>query len=385
MHGIAGSGLKVIAGFAAATVAVEAAVAFVSAVGPQGGQSETVTRVIDGDTIEVQLAGRSAIVRLLNIDTPETKHPEKAVQCLGPEATAFLTDLLPAGQAVTLDFDIERSDEYGRLLAGVRKNGTLVNAAIAEAGLGVAVLVKPNTEHYAEVKAAQERAQKAAVGLYDADTSCTLPARVTSLVHSYAAATSTPPEDLQIGSFDAISTDAARLRDLMDALPHTDETAWMRAAWDVKRLSAQVRDIEDAASTLKAEVKRRQDEAAAKVAAEAKKKADEAAAKKAAQERAAREAAEQAAREAAEREAEEQAAQQAAADPDPVHVPDPEPGRTPDPDPLPEPRAGSGDGEDEGHDASPYPGYTGPRCYAPGGRAEGRESQPRSTRQTIAS
>ncbi|MBI2169080.1 MAG: thermonuclease family protein [Actinobacteria bacterium] len=49
----------------------------------------TVTNAVDGDTLEVQYAGRRDTVRLLGVDTPETVHPDRPVECFGPEASAF--------------------------------------------------------------------------------------------------------------------------------------------------------------------------------------------------------------------------------------------------------------------------------------------------------
>ena len=53
--------------------------------------------VIDGDTIVVRLHGTDEKVRLLGIDTPETKDPRKPVQCFGEEASAHTAELLPRG------------------------------------------------------------------------------------------------------------------------------------------------------------------------------------------------------------------------------------------------------------------------------------------------
>lgn len=114
-----------------------------------GGDTATVKRVIDGDTIEVEYQGKEATVRLLNIDTPETKHPNQVVECLGPEASQFLTDMLPEGTPVTLEFDQEKTDKYDRLLAGVfTEDGTFVNEAIAREGLGNAIKIAPNEKFY---------------------------------------------------------------------------------------------------------------------------------------------------------------------------------------------------------------------------------------------
>ncbi|WP_309055182.1 thermonuclease family protein, partial [Streptomyces sp.] len=61
------------------------------------GERVVVERVIDGDTVDVRKEGEVVRVRLLNIDTPETKDPNELVECFGPEATALLEQLLPPG------------------------------------------------------------------------------------------------------------------------------------------------------------------------------------------------------------------------------------------------------------------------------------------------
>ena len=74
-------------------------------------------RVIDGDTIQVLSDGRQYTVRLIGADTPETKHPTKAVQRFGQEASAFTTAALE-GRTVQLETDRTGNtvDRYGRLL-----------------------------------------------------------------------------------------------------------------------------------------------------------------------------------------------------------------------------------------------------------------------------
>ena len=125
----------------------------------EAGDPATVVRVIDGDTIVVRRDGQEETVRLLNIDTPETKHPNKAVQCLGPEATQALETLLRPGDDVVLRYDLERTDKYGRTLAGVFEDEVLVNAEIARLGLGVPVVFDPNRRFYPEVLAAWNEAE----------------------------------------------------------------------------------------------------------------------------------------------------------------------------------------------------------------------------------
>ena len=146
-----------------------------------GSGEGTVVRVIDGDTLVAVVAGEETTIRLLNIDTPETKHPDLPVQCLGPEATDFLAERLPAGTEIELEYDEERLDRYDRTLAGVYESGSLVNAEIAAEGLGVPVYFEPNDRFLPEVEEAAATAQSEGLGLFSAATECTVPAQVESL------------------------------------------------------------------------------------------------------------------------------------------------------------------------------------------------------------
>ena len=85
----------------------------------------TVSDVVDGDTIKVVSRGFETPVRLIGIDTPETRHPTKPVQCYGPAASARAKRLLPIGQRVRLVTDPTQDvrDRYARLLAYVFRPG----------------------------------------------------------------------------------------------------------------------------------------------------------------------------------------------------------------------------------------------------------------------
>ena len=87
---------KVVAGLVVAGAA-GASVAVATAADTTGTDRGVVERVVDGDTVDVRLNGAVTRVRLLNVDTPETVDPNRPVQCLGPEASAFLASTLPAG------------------------------------------------------------------------------------------------------------------------------------------------------------------------------------------------------------------------------------------------------------------------------------------------
>ncbi len=96
------------------------------------------TRVVDGDTIVVQIGQKREKVRLIGVDTPETKHPKKPVQRFGKEASLF-TKSMVEGEEVRLEFDWQERDKYGRLLAYVYlTDGTFLNAEIIRRGYGFA-------------------------------------------------------------------------------------------------------------------------------------------------------------------------------------------------------------------------------------------------------
>ncbi len=81
----------------------------------------TISAVIDGDTVKVRVRGFETPVRLLGIDTPETRDPRKPVQCYGPQATAMTRRLLPVGRRVIVRSDPTQAtrDRYARFLGYV--------------------------------------------------------------------------------------------------------------------------------------------------------------------------------------------------------------------------------------------------------------------------
>ncbi|MCI0346688.1 MAG: thermonuclease family protein [Chloroflexi bacterium] len=130
----------------------------------------TVVRVVDGDTLVVDIGGHDETVRLVGIDTPETHRPNTPVECFGPEAAAHLAELLPDGTAVRLERDVEPRDQYGRLLAYVyrRSDGVLVNEAMARDGYAAALTIPPNVAREAVIAAAVVEARNGDRGLWAA-------------------------------------------------------------------------------------------------------------------------------------------------------------------------------------------------------------------------
>lgn len=93
-----------------------------------------VERAVDGDTL---LLANGERVRLLGVNTPETKHPTQPVEPFGTEAWEFTRQHVE-GRAVRLELDRERRDEYGRLLAYVFRDDWLLNEELILAGLSKA-------------------------------------------------------------------------------------------------------------------------------------------------------------------------------------------------------------------------------------------------------
>jgi micrococcal nuclease len=128
-----------------------------------------VERIVDGDTIDVDIGGRQERVRLIGIDTPETKDEDAPVECYGPEATALTSLLVPPGTAVRLERDAEPRDDYGRLLAYVhRTDGLFVNLELARQGAATVLSIRPNTAYAGLIAAAVDEARRARRGLWGA-------------------------------------------------------------------------------------------------------------------------------------------------------------------------------------------------------------------------
>src|SRR5918996_3102818 len=126
---------------------------------PPGHEIGEVTRVVDGDTIEVRITGRvdgpgagearigrSYDVRLIGIDTPESVKPNSPVECFGREASAAAKALLE-GSAVRLVKDVEEKDRYDRLLRYVYLGHELANARLVVNGYAAAYTYPPNVRH----------------------------------------------------------------------------------------------------------------------------------------------------------------------------------------------------------------------------------------------
>ncbi len=127
-----------------------------------------VERVVDGDTIVVEIAGDRERVRLLGIDTPESVAENRPDQCYGEESSAYLSQLLPPGTDVTLIRDVEARDQFDRLLAYVVRSSDqlFVNLDLLEQGYAGVLIYEPNSFYRDLFEAAEDAAFAADVGLW---------------------------------------------------------------------------------------------------------------------------------------------------------------------------------------------------------------------------
>jgi len=126
-----------------------------------------VTRVVDGDTVEVLIDGEREDVRYIGVDTPETVEPGTPPQCFGRRASRFNHRLVEA-RRVRLVFGVERRDAYGRLLSYVHLDGRLVNAELLRRGYARTLTIAPNDRLAERFKRLEIRAARLGRGLWSA-------------------------------------------------------------------------------------------------------------------------------------------------------------------------------------------------------------------------
>jgi endonuclease YncB( thermonuclease family) len=139
---------------------------------PESAVPATLASVTDGDTIRVFVDGQNEPVRLILIDTPETRHPTSPVECFGPEATAYLRWLLSLGGELSLETDVSHRDRYDRLLRYVwlELDGEvyLVNEVMARSGFAALSTYPPDVQYVDRIREAAVFAREHGYGLWSA-------------------------------------------------------------------------------------------------------------------------------------------------------------------------------------------------------------------------
>ena len=129
----------------------------------------TVTRIVDGDTIKVDIDGTEYAVRYIGIDTPETVDPRKPVEFMGKEASAKNKELV-GEKPVHLERDVSETDGYGRLLRYVwveqDREWVMVNAELVRLGYAQVATYPPDVKYQSLFLELQRQAKQQKLGLW---------------------------------------------------------------------------------------------------------------------------------------------------------------------------------------------------------------------------
>lgn len=127
-----------------------------------------VVRVVDGDTLVVEMDSTQERVRLIGINTPESVDRRRPVMCFGKEAAEHLEHLLEEGDGVLLERDVEARDRYDRLLAYVYRSSDamFVNLTMVERGYAQQYTYPPNVAHSDDFRSAERTARAADAGAW---------------------------------------------------------------------------------------------------------------------------------------------------------------------------------------------------------------------------
>lgn len=142
-------------------------VATTSAVVGVEGERVLVTKVIDGDTIDIE-GGKT--VRFIGMDTPETVDPRRPVGCFGKEASNETKSLL-SGKVVILQKDVSETDKYGRLLRYIYlplENGQtlFINDYLVREGFAKVLTYPPDVKFNEQFRQAEREAREQKRGLW---------------------------------------------------------------------------------------------------------------------------------------------------------------------------------------------------------------------------
>jgi micrococcal nuclease len=143
----------------------------------------TILAVVDGDTLRVRLANDRELLRLIGLDTPEARINKRAekqaernltdtqtILNLGERAKSAVTAMAPIGTRITIEFDTERRDHYGRLLGYVYlPDGEMLNQKVLSMGYAKLLTVPPNVRHLNRLQSAYAEGRQARRGLWSMD------------------------------------------------------------------------------------------------------------------------------------------------------------------------------------------------------------------------
>ena len=143
-----------------------------------------IDKIVDGDTFYITINGISEKVRLIGIDTPESRKvgrvedqaermgiPLEELIMKGKEATAMVSSIMAAGDTVDIEMDIRKRDQYGRLLVYIHlKDGRMLNEEIVKAGYAFVKTITPNVKYAERILKAYQEARENESGMWNPES-----------------------------------------------------------------------------------------------------------------------------------------------------------------------------------------------------------------------
>lgn len=129
---------------------------------PTDSEIATVTKVIDGDTVQLS-DGRK--LRYIGVDTPETVDPRRRVGCYGKQASEKNRELV-LGKEIIMKKDISDTDKFGRLLRYVYVGEVMINQLLISEGFGKAKSYPPDIKYQQQFREAEKQAREQGRGLW---------------------------------------------------------------------------------------------------------------------------------------------------------------------------------------------------------------------------
>ena len=124
---------------------------------------------VDGDTIKIIKNEKEYTVRMLAVDTPESVHPTKGVEYYGKEASEYTCNTVKNAKKIELEYDenSDKEDKYGRLLAWVFVDNTLLQELLVENGYAKIAYLYDDYKYTKELEKKQETASIKNIGIWD--------------------------------------------------------------------------------------------------------------------------------------------------------------------------------------------------------------------------
>ena len=128
----------------------------------------TFSKCVDGDTAKFVIGKKEYSTRFLAIDTPETKHPKKKVEPYGKEASEYTCKRLKEAKEIKLEYDDEstKEDKYGRRLAWIYVDGSLLQEELIEKGYAKVAYLYGDYQYTDRLKKKESEAKQKKLGIW---------------------------------------------------------------------------------------------------------------------------------------------------------------------------------------------------------------------------